>query len=266
MTSPSVKGVTGSVDLVQQYITQMEDIISHNFFRLAQIPNYLYVMMSTMEQESHFKILHGSPATANHTEVVKPQSSTLGRSYWEDPVIKPLKFSDNIKDPLNVTLVEGLTAKALMGTMGMYQIRNTREHKTMCYGQYQKIAEDNGIIVAAGSSPAAVFTNDITGARRSMIMGCIIMENHFIAASKYFTNPQDALLDAARRYVGVGPLADKRRDVIRLGVNSTGRVTVIAQRVSSGTLSGSGMISESKTTTVASTNNVRVDSNGCGKA
>jgi hypothetical protein len=203
-------GPTISVDLIQQYSIEMQDVIKSNFFTLAKVPNYLYFMLSTMEQESSFRILHGSPPTANHTEVVKPQTSAsgkasnLGKAYWYDPVIAPLKFSDSIKDPLNALLVEGLTAKALMGTMGLYQVRNTAEHNRMCNGSYRSIAQNNGLIVNPGASSSVVFTNDITGARRSMIMGCIIMENHLIAAYRRgFVDPQDALLWAAGTYVGV---------------------------------------------------------------
>jgi hypothetical protein len=40
----------------------------------------------------------------------------------------------------------------------------------------------------------------------------------------------------------------------------------MAKRIAGGTISNAGRLTETKTATAATTNNVRVDSNGCGRA
>lgn len=173
-TKGSSRGTSLTVNQVQKYAGFMENVMKTHFPLLYSCPNSLYIMMSTMGLESSFRIW---PNGVNANHVTIGTAGGIGRSYYTDPLILP-KYQNPASYSTSVqTLNEGLSAKALMATMGMYQIRGTKESKAvMSLGGYSSLAESYGLMVEPGQSAAAVFTNDDTGANRSIAMGCLIME------------------------------------------------------------------------------------------
>lgn len=270
-----------SIDTIQQYGRIMWDIMKQYFPTLWSAPDAWYVMMATMELESGYRILHGkSNPTPNHVTI--GTGSGIGRSYWYDGVIVPLKTIADFTTQKN--LAEGLSAKALMATMGMYQVRNCKESRAMLTGNYRTIAEDFGLMVDPGQSSSAVFTNDETGATRSIVMGCIVMENKYktrraknsesvaikLAAADYLgkagakdilgTSPEMRLSNITDAKTGIG------KKLVAAGLtppDSSGNVTVQnGYHRPSATSTGQA---ETKTTTVASTNNAAPGNKPCNR-
>lgn len=264
-----------SVDLAQRYANIMDGLLKTYFPALNSAPDALYIMMATMGLESGFRIYHNGGTTPNHVTI--GTATGIGRSYWYDPVVVPLKSSDDPDVIANIT--EGLSAKALMATMGMYQVRNCRESNAMVRGIYRDIAESFDLMVDPGESISDTYTNDDTGARKSMIMGCIVME------TKYLSRLQKNTSDVAIR-LAIGDYLGKAGTKDVLGTSPEMRLanvtdtstnisrTLVAAKIlqsNSGQVytnppQGSGGQSETKTTTVASTNNVRINTNGCNRA
>lgn len=163
-----------AVNQIQKLAGFMETTMKTHFPVLYGCPNSLYIMMATMGLESSFRVW---PNGSNANHVTIGTGSGIGRSYYTDPLILPKYQSPATYSTTVPTLNEGLSAKALMATMGMYQIRGTRESKAvLSLGGYSALAEANGLMVEPGQSASAVFTNDDVGAQRSIVMGCIIME------------------------------------------------------------------------------------------
>lgn len=170
----SARKTAVAVSHIQKLTGFMETTMKTHFRTLYECPNSLYIMMATMGLESSFRVW---PNGANANHVTIGTSSGIGRSYYTDPLILPKYQSPATYNTTVPVLNEGLSAKALMATMGMYQVRGTRESRAvMALGNYSALAEANGLMVDPGQSASSVFTNDDVGAQRSIIMGCIIME------------------------------------------------------------------------------------------
>src|SRR4051812_43948644 len=100
-----------SIDTIQNYGRIMWDVMQQHFPTLFSIPDGWYTMMATMELESGYRILHGK-ANPSPNHVTIGTGSGIGRSYWYDGVIAPLKLIADFTTQKNIS--EGLSAKALM--------------------------------------------------------------------------------------------------------------------------------------------------------
>lgn len=259
-----------TVDLIQRYGRIMWDVLDTYFPTLWSAPNSFYIMMSTMELESGYRIVHGSTnPTPNHAVI--GVSTGIGKSYWYDPIIVPLRESGN--PTVKTNIIEGLSAKALMATMGMYQVRNCRESNSLINGYYRDLAESLGLMVNAGESISAKFPNNDTGARNSMVLGAMIMEQKYkIRAAK--NSPELAMRLAVGDYVGkagmkdiLGTSPEMRIDTV---FSNTGK-RLLASKVFSDTIAyykppiNSKGQSETKNTVVASTDNTALSSSDCNR-
>lgn len=272
---------SATVDLIQQYSRVMADVLKTYFPLLNSVPDALYIMMATMELESSFRILHNGSSTASHItpSIIKRSLHMytyrgIGKAYWNDSVISIAKANPAQID----NVFEGLSSQALMGSMGCYQVRNTKVSNTlMNQFNYRTIAEANGILVNPGASISAVFTNDETGAMRSMILGCMDMQWKYSIFLKRSSSSQ-AIRKAVGAYLGdtnaadiLGTTPNMRINEVFFGKNSKDKALKVSSVFNNTgiytkpTETGSGQV-ETKETTVAGTNNVRVDSNGCGRA
>lgn len=272
---------TVTIDTIQRYGRILWDVMKSNFYALQSAPDAWYIMMATMELESGYRVFHGSAApSANH--IIIGTGSGIGRSYWFDPVIVPLKTSSDFNVQKNIA--EGLSAKALMGTMGMYQVRNCTESNNMMKGAYRAIAESAGLMVDPGQSSSAVFTNDDAGAQKSIVMGCIIMETKYKARrAKY--REDIAITLAIGDYLGkagtkdvLGTSPSMRLDNVlnsKTGIGKTLLVAGLSRPDSSGNItirsgynrpsSVSSGQSETKVINVASTDNAAPGIKPCNR-
>lgn len=223
---------TVTIDTVQRYGRIMWDIMKTYFPALWSAPDSWYIMMATMELESGYRIFHGKAnPSPNHVSI--GTGSGIGRSYWFDPVIAPLKTTNDFNTQKNI--VEGLSAKALMATMGMYQVRNCKESNDMLIGNYRSIAESHGLMVNPGQSSSAVFTNDDDGALKSIVMGCIVMETKYKGRRAKNTNDSTAMKLAVGDYLGkagtkdiLGSSPSMRLDNVLNGKTGIGRTLIAA--------------------------------------
>lgn len=271
---------SATFDLVQRYITIMRNVLN-NFQTLSGAPDVLYVMMATMELESSFRILHNNPATPAHippstinNKLFQFTYRGIGKTYWNDPVISIAKANQSLYN----NVLEGLSAQALMGTMGMYQVKNTRiSNMLMSQANYRSLAEQYGLLVNPGASPSSVFTNDDTGAQKSMLLGCMDMEWKYSIFLKN-NSPQQAIRKAVGAYVGhenasdiLGTTPSMRINDIFFGSNSRGRALQVSDifnkdQIYTKPIRTAGGQTETKQDTIAGTNNIRPNSNGCNAA
>lgn len=274
ITVPHSSTSNKSLDKIQNYSAIMQDLLRSKFPVLSQAPDSLYIMMATMGHESDFNIYHNGGTTPNHIAISEFRSG-IGKSYWNDPIVVPLRTAGN---PTIVTNVrEGLSAKALMATMGMYQVRNCKESNAYISGNYRDIAESFNLMVNAGDSISAVFSNDDTGATRSMVMGCIIMEQKYLARLRNY-DPSSAIFFATGDYLGkVGAkdvlgsspqmrvaLVNDTTNNIAKTLSSAGIVRGNMGRVPPNPTKSASSQAETKTTTTASTNLPPSKGLGCG--
>jgi hypothetical protein len=261
-----------SVDTIQRYGRIMKDVMETYFPILLSAPNSFYIMMATMEAESSYRILHGTGSpTANHATI--SVLTGIGKSYWLDPVVERLKSS--VDPTVRANLIEGLSAKALMGTMGMYQVRNCKESNSIMSGGYRSTAESLGLMVNAGESISDTFPDDDTGARNSMVLGCMIMEHKYkIRKTKFYSDM--AMRLAAGDYLGKAKAADV------LGTTPEARVSLIYGGLANNNVLAAKLFSntnnyfktgtsskgqaETKTSTEASTQNAPVSSIDCKRS
>jgi hypothetical protein len=261
---------TKTVDTIQFYAGLMENIMKSNFSKLYSAPDSVYIMMATMGLESGFRIYHENGTTPNHKTI--KITAGIGRSYWTDPVIVP------IRDAQSTNVTEGLSAKALMATMGMYQVRNCRESNSIITGAYRDIAEGNGLMVNPGDSISATFPNDDTGAQRSMIMGCIIMEFKYLSRLKKYTK-DTAIYLAVGDYLGkagakdvLGTSPEMRIQNVSSPNSNIARTLAAAGIKKGGTTAYTTVpqdihaFTETKTETTASSNNPPINTSGCTRA
>lgn len=190
-----------TVSIAQKYTNMVSNQLGANFRRLNSEPDSLYIIMSTMSLESSFRIVHLN-GTSNHTPIKK--TGGLGKEYWFDPVVQSKLLSSGGDPAVVAALEDGLSAQALMGTMGMYQVRNTRAFQDIqrAAGRYIDLMGSYGLIVNPGVSPASVFTDDDTGAMRSIVMGCIMMEWKYLIERNLGANSTVAIRRAAASYLG----------------------------------------------------------------
>jgi hypothetical protein len=260
---------TKTVDSIQAYAGIMQNIMRGNFPQLYAAPDSLYIMMATMGLESGFRIYHNNNTTPNHRTI--GITSGIGKSYWTDPVIVP------IRETHSGNVVEGLSAKALMATMGMYQVRNCRESNSIMRGRYGGIAEANGLMVDPGDSISDTFPNDDTGAQRSMMMGCIIMEHKYVTRLRNY-DKDTAIYLAVGDYLGkagakdvLGTSPEMRIENVSSPNSNIARILAAAKITKGQTLytavpRNSQAFTETKSQTVASSNNPPVNTSGCTRA
>jgi len=235
----SARQAAVSVGNIQYLASKMNTVLSAAFPVLNSCPDALYIMMATMGLESSFRIW---PNKVNANHVTIGTAGGIGRSYYTDPLVLPLYRDPTSYSTSLSVLNEGLSAKALMATMGMYQVRGTRESKAvMSLGNYSAIAEGYGIMVNAGQSSSAVFTNDEIGAMRSIVMGCIIMEGKVRNRLKKSVKAE-AMRLAVGDYLGKAGA----RDV--LGTSPEMRMSMVAgsNNAISKTLAASGITRDSQ--------------------
>jgi hypothetical protein len=263
---------TRTMDKIQNYSEIMNDLLTNKFPYLADAPDALYIMMATMGHESGFKIYHRGGTTPNHIQISKFRSG-IGKSYWNDPVIIPIR-----DDPTYaVNVEEGLSAKALMATMGMYQVRNCQESLAMISGRYRDIAESYNLMVNPGQSISGVFSNDDTGATRSMVMGCIVMETKYLRRRRNH-DPSSALFFAVGDYLGkagakdvLGSSPEMRIALVNDSSNNIAKTLHAAGivrgnmgRVAANPSTARKTQSETKTVVAANTNLAPAKGLGCG--
>lgn len=167
-----------SVALGQQYRSIVDNFLTNDFPVLGKQDNASFYVMATMWLESGFRILHkGRDGLTTPNHVIINKNSGIGAAYWYDPIIRAAEKNANGDPTILANLTEGLRAQALMATMGMYQVRGTKESNSMLIGNYLSKAESMGLMVSPGQSPSSVFvTSDDLGARRSIFFGCLILE------------------------------------------------------------------------------------------
>lgn len=276
IVKPYSNSANKTVSKIQNYRTIMKQILDTKFPILAKAPDALYTMMAIMGHESSFNIFHRGGTTPNHTNIDVNRSG-IGKSYWNDQVIVPIRNSPILSIRNNV--IEGISGKALMATMGMYQVRNCSESRAYVSGVYRDIAEFYNLMVEPGDSISAVFTNDDAGATKSMVMGCIIMEQKYVSRLRTH-QPSNAMFFAIGDYLGKAGAKDI------LGTSPEMRVAMVNDTTNwvAKKLSNAGIVrgnvgrttpnpnspsvaqGESKTTTVALTNLPPANGAGCTKA
>jgi hypothetical protein len=136
-------------------------------------------------------------------------------------------------------------------------------------------------MVAVGTKPSSVFTQDDTGATRSMIMGCIVMESKYIAFLNRGYSRDAAMQLAISGYLGktgardvLGSSPEERLAMVN-GTLGNSNITTLAKAgfSKSNTLSmvlASNQVpqktAENRTTTVATSNNTAPVLGGCTQA
>lgn len=276
-------GPTLTADLIQRYARIMNDLLNTYFYTLRNAPDSLYIMMATMELESSYHILHNGNTTASHistgfinNNLARFTSRGVGKSYWNDTTIAAAKADSNKYN----NILEGLSAQALMGSLGMYQVKNTRiSNDLMDQRHYRDIATSNTLLVNPGQSPSAIFTNDDAGARKSMILGCMDMEWKYSTFLRT-NSPALSIQKAVGAYVGqenaadvLGTTPSMRINDIFYGSASKTRALRTARTFSTNRVftrpilnASTGGQTETKTQSVASTDNLPTNSNGCNRA
>ena len=269
-----------TVDKIQTYGSLITSIVNAHFLHIKGIPDIKYIILAIMELESGFRVWHNNNTSPLH-KPINEFTSSLGKAYWFDKVIRPLHSAS---PEIIANLRHGLHAMALMGTMGLYQVRNTHESKVIINSdpKYSQVASTFSLLVEPGQSIAAVFPNDDTGAQRSIAMGCMIFEYKYRIFFRH-NSPDIALRKTVGAYLGEVGKADRngttpeaRISHVFNGTDARGRALMAANIFSPGTVFGrpsapsqvrvgklAGTV-ETKQTTVASTNNTRDNTNGCG--
>jgi hypothetical protein len=267
--------VNRTVDKIQDYASVMEDLLKNYFKDLYAAPDALFIMMATMALESSYRL-----TPVNHRSI--GTTSRLGKAFWNDPIITPYtSVIHTLTTDKQEALQEGLSAKALMATMGLYQFRNTKESNYILSlrGDYRSIAEEFGILVdpTSGTKPSSKFPDNAVGARASMMFGCMIMEGKFLSRRRSGYESAAAMTQAVKDYVGqenardilgtspqdrlnsINDINDPRiRMLARAGITRDGSDVklYITQRLPRGPV-------EKKTTPVAQTDNVPTGQPGC---
>jgi hypothetical protein len=277
---------TRTVDRLQQYAPIMESLLKTHFKLLGSAPDAHYVMMATMMLESSAKM------TPSNHQAISPESD-LGVYFVKDNLIAKYWNSFNSQPPnVQSSLQEGLSAKALMATMGLYQFRNTqacREIISSKHSQphYPELVSASGydILVEVGQNPSSKFTEDaeLVGATRSMMFGCMIMEVKYNIYLKSGCTPATAMYKAMGAYVGkdgakdaLGTSPDDRRRLIsdsndpriillaKAGITRSSGNSVVYNRATAEIRPKAATVhTEAKTTAVAQTNNVVLTTSGC---
>lgn len=200
ITTPTV-----TKDLIQQYRSTMNNVLQNLFPTLNGAgPDLLFIMMATMGCESTFRLTFGNPPTPNHPGV--PPGQWFYRKFFGSPNIVAI-MRGNPTGQTYRNLLEGVSAKSLMGTMGAYNIRGNVHYNSEIASnpRYVAILNENSMIVEAGESVSAIYTGDVAPTR-AMIMGCMIMESKYNAAKYGIGNAvrsnTDALYVALQSYVG----------------------------------------------------------------